>query len=453
MTPGGATRRRGARMWLLATVVLPALWLGTAAPARAHSELESSYPAAGAVVEKLPRAVRLTFGGPILLDGASVDLVAGEVITPLVGLSLDEGEKVLTAIVPATVSAEGSVAFRWSAVSRDGHTIGGDIGIGVGVGAVAAPTLVLPEPTPVGDPELVEGLVTADRLIGYLGLAVLCGGLVFLVAVWPAGADVGRTRALLWTAWAAVLASAVGGVVLQAATLRGSRLGEALDADAWTSVLDSPFGRAWGSRAILALLAVPVLAALSRVGREVVRKPWFVISATAVGLGLLRTLGLVSHASEADLGAIGGIADLIHLLGVVAWVGGLVVLAAVVLPRREVEELRVVVPAYSRLALISISAIVVAGTVMAWDLSGSFDELRTTEWGRLLLLKIGLFTVVLVAAQLSKRWVLERLGIAVAVRGHLVLVRPFVLSVAAETVLAASVLGVASLLVTTSPGR
>ena len=94
-----------------------------------------------------------------------------------------------------------------------------------------------------------------------------------------------------------------------------------------------------------------------------------------------------------------------------------------------------------------------AGTVMAWDLAGSFRALGATEWGRLLVVKVVLFAVVLITAQLSKRWVLDRLGVAVALRGHLTLVRPFVLSVAAETVLAASTLAVASLLVTTSPGR
>jgi putative copper export protein len=195
------------------------------------------------------------------------------------------------------------------------------------------------------------------------------------------------------------------------------------------------------------------MGALGRGGAEVVRKPWFVVSAAAVGLALLRTLGLVAHATEGDLGAVGGIADLVHLVGVAAWVGGLVLLATVVLPRRRVDELRRVIPAYSRLAFVAIIAIVVAGTVMAWDLAGSFGALRTTEWGRLLLLKIALFAVVLVAAQLSKRWVLDRLGLALALRGHLVLVRPFVVSVAAETLLAAAVLGVASALVTTSPGR
>ena len=174
--------------------------------------------------------------------------------------------------------------------------------------------------------------------------------------------------------------------------------------------------------------------------------------AAAVSLGLLRTVGLVAHATEGDLGGVGAIADLVHLIGVATWMGGLVFLVAVVLPRRRVAELRRVVPAFSRLAFVATIGIVVAGTVMAWDLAGSFGSLGNTEWGRLLLLKVALFAVVLTAAQLSKRWVYDRLGVAVALRGHAALLRPLVVSVAAETLLAAAVLGVAAALVTTSPG-
>jgi copper transport protein len=246
----------------------------------------------------------------------------------------------------------------------------------------------------------------------------------------------------------------VAGVLLQAATLGGSQLSKAFDGDALTSVLDSPFGRAWGARAILLLLAVPLLVAAGRAGGgRVVRQQWFLVSAGAVGLALLRTLGLVAHASEGDLHALGALADLVHLCGVTAWMGGLVFMVVVVLPRRRTEELRRIVPAFSRLALASVVVIVAAGSVMAWDLAGSLHALSSTEWGRLLLVKVTLFVLVVAAAQLSKRWVDDRLGMAVALRGHLVLVRPFVLSVAVETLLAASVLGVASALVTKSPGR
>ena len=199
--------------------------------------------------------------------------------------------------------------------------------------------------------------------------------------------------------------------------------------------------------------AMRVLVASGREGGRVVRQAWFVVSGAAIGLALLRTLGLVAHASEGDLHAVGAVADLVHLCGVATWMGGLVFMVAVVLPRRRTAELRRIVPAFSRLALASVLAIVVAGSVMAWDLAGSLHALSSTEWGRLLVVKVSLFVVVVVAAQLSKRWVEDRLGMAVALRGHLVLVRPFVMSVAVETLLAASVLGVASALVTKSPGR
>ncbi len=433
-----------------AGLLLGLAWLLLGAgPAAGHSELESSDPAEGAVLDELPEEVRLTFAVPVLLDGATVELAASGVTAPLTAIVLDPTGSVLTALAPEGTALEGAVTIHWSVVSRDGHPISGAIGIAVGSGP-AAPNVQAPA---LGDTALVERLFTADRLVGYLGLTILVGGAAFVVGVWPAGADVGRTRWLLWAAWGAAMASSLGGLALQAATVRGSELTEAVDPDALRSVLDSPFGRGWGARALLLLLAVPVLTSLGRWGQAVVRRPWFVLAGAAVGVGLLRTLALVGHATEGDLGALGAFADLVHMAGVATWLGGLVVLATVVLPRRRTAELGHVVPAFSRVALGSMVAIVAGGAVMAWDLAGSFDDLGGTEWGRLLLLKVALFIVALLAAQLSKRWVYERLGLAVALRGNLVLVRPFVLSVAAETLLAASILGVASALVTTSPGR
>ncbi len=441
---------RAQRRWLAGGLLALVGLLFAPGTAGAHSVLESSDPVDGAHVDELPDTVTLVFGEPILLDGASISVATERTSVRLSALALDEAGTTLSAPIGAASLATGAVTIEWAAVSADGHPISGDIAVGVGPGAVAASA---PRPSTPGDPHLVEGIVTADRMVGYLGLAILTGGLAFLVVLWPEGAGLARTRRLLWAAWGGALAATVVGIGLQAATVRGSVLGKAVDTDALASVLDSPFGRAWGARALLLLLAVPLLVALGRWGGEVVRAPWFLVPAAAVTLGLLRTMGLVSHAGEGDLGPVGSVADLVHLLGVVTWLGGLVVLVTVVLPRRRTVELARVVPAFSRLALGAIVAIVVAGTVMAWDLAGSFDALSTTEWGRLLVTKIVLFAVVLVTAQVSKRWVLDRLALAVALRGHLVLVRPFVLTVAAETLLAASILGVASALVTTSPGR
>jgi putative copper export protein/methionine-rich copper-binding protein CopC len=434
---------------LVALVAAAGLLLG-AAPAGAHARLSASDPPDGARLTHLPATVRLTFEEAIVLDGSSITLEQGSTSLPLVDLALEHGGTVLRGSVPDG-APDRPATFRWAVVSDDGHLVTGDLR--VGVGASAPPAADRATPRAAGDPDLVRHLVTVDRLVGYLALSVLCGGLVFLSAVWPGGADVARSRSLLWASWAAGLATAVAGVGLQAATLRGGQLSAALRGSALAPVLTSPFGHAWGARVALFLLALPVLVALDRGGAAVVRRPWFVGSAAAVAVGLLRTPGFVAHASEGHLGVLGSMADLAHLLGVAVWMGGLVFLVAVVLPRRRTAELRTVVPAFSRLAAVAIVAIVAGGSVMAWQLAGSWRALDSTEWGRLLLLKVGLFTAILVIARLSKRWVDERLGLTLALRGHLLLVRPFVLSVAAEAVLAASVLGVASLLVTTSPGR
>jgi copper transport protein len=124
-----------------------------------------------------------------------------------------------------------------------------------------------------------------------------------------------------------------------------------------------------------------------------------------------------------------------------------------VLPRRRPDELATITPRYSRLALTSVLVIVLAGTTLAWQLLDSWSVFVTTDYGRLLLLKLVVLTVILGVAQLSKRWVQRRLDFAVVLRGDSATVRPFVYSVATETVLVVAVLVAASLLVTTNPGQ
>jgi len=124
-----------------------------------------------------------------------------------------------------------------------------------------------------------------------------------------------------------------------------------------------------------------------------------------------------------------------------------------VLARRRPDELAAVVPGYSKLAMGSVVLIVVAGTVLAWQTLGSVGKLFSTDYGRTLLFKIVTLLVILLVAQGSRSWVNRRLDFAVVLRGDAGTVRPFVYSVAAETVLVIVILAAASLLVTASPGR
>jgi copper transport protein len=294
--------------------------------------------------------------------------------------------------------------------------------------------------------------LVAGRAIGYLALAVFAGGLVFVSLLWPAGAADRRTRLILTTAVGTGIASALAGIGLQGAYAGALPATAALRPGVLRQSLDTHLGQVWAARALLWVLAAVVLAAVLQRGEAAVGSLGWRIGAVAVGFGLLRTTGMASHAADAAHAGWSAVADLVHLAGMSAWVGGLVVLLAAVLPRRQPAELAAVVPRYSRLELTSVSAIVAAGSFLAWQLVGSLGGLLHTSYGRTLLVKLAVFALVLGAAQRRNAWVTRRLPVVVA-GGRAATVRPFVYSVAAETTLVLVVLSAASVLVTASPGR
>jgi len=102
-------------------------------------------------------------------------------------------------------------------------------------------------------------------------------------------------------------------------------------------------------------------------------------------------------------------------------------------------------------ALAAVTIVSLAGLAMSWQLLGSVHALVSTRFGHVLLVKLGLFAVLIGAAQLSKQWVSHRLSVAVHLNGDSIALRPFVTSVAVEVGLALAVLTVASVLVNTHP--
>jgi copper transport protein len=291
------------------------------------------------------------------------------------------------------------------------------------------------------------------RAADYLGTALFLGGAVFVAFAWPDGATVRATRRLLAGGWVLGLLGTVAAIGLEGAWAAQDPPSAALHWPVVQQVLGLDFGREWAAKALLWLLAGVVLADLLRRGAAAARSSAWRVGAGAVGLGLLRITGLTGHASDAHDSTLAAVADLVHLIGMSVWVGGLAVLLVGVLPRREPEELAVVVPRYSTLAMVSVLAVVGGGVVLAWQLVGGFGALLHTTYGHLLLLKIALLVVILVAAAGSRGWVAHRLDFAVVLRGDAATVRPFVRSVAVETALVLLVLVAASFLVTADPGR
>lgn len=290
------------------------------------------------------------------------------------------------------------------------------------------------------------------RAVDYAGTAFFVGGTAFLALLWPAGTRDSRARGVPAVGVVLGLLGTLVAIVLQGAWIGNVAVAEAARWEIVQRVLDTNFGQVWAARALLWVLAVVVMADLFTRGEQAARSIAWRLGALVICGGLLRTIGMAGHAAERDALVL-GLADLVHLTGVSLWLGGLAVLLLGILPRRQPAELAAVLPRYSKLAFGSVLAIATGGVVLSWGLVGSWANLVGTGYGQLLLLKLGLFGVVIAVAMTSKRWVDRRLDVAVALRGHVTAVRPLVYSVAAETVLIMFVLLAAGFLVTASPGR
>ncbi|MGW2717187.1 copper resistance CopC/CopD family protein [Streptomyces sp. NPDC001492] len=443
-------RRRAPSLLALLLTALAALLLA-APPASAHTELDSSAPKDGARLPHTPATVRLTFSEPV--EPADVHIkAAGKRLTVSRGDHGDDTVEVTVPEIPAREQSKdrGDLTLVWQVLDmEDGHLTSGTLSFRLTAKAASsAQAAAVPEPS-----EAVHSAWVAARWTGYLSLALFVGGLAFLALLWPQGAWDRRTRRVLTLSWAAGLAAGLLAPGLQGAYGTMGTLGDVFRPGTYTDLLTTEVGVVAACRVLMWVLAAIALAALLQGGDRAARSPGWRVGALAVGLGLLRTTSMTGHNSEGTHPGWGAVADLVHLLGVSVWLGGLTVLLLGVLPRRRPDELSAVVTGYSRLAGVSVAAIVAAGAVLTWQVVGSFDALFHTGYGRLLLVKLAVLAAVLLIARRSRGWVRTRLDIAVLLRGDRTTVRPFVHSVAAETGLVLVVLAATSLLVTSAPGR
>jgi copper transport protein len=106
--------------------------------------------------------------------------------------------------------------------------------------------------------------------------------------------------------------------------------------------------------------------------------------------------------------------DAVHVAAASIWLGGLVVLGSVLLCRPgeagTPADLDAVLPRWSRAAMCSVVALVVSGAYQAWRGVGGWDALMATAYGRLVLTKVTVLTVMLILAWHGRRWILRHLG-------------------------------------------
>lgn len=385
-----------------------------AAPASAHASLLSTDPSNGGVYDTPPKAVTLRFseGVEVALGGIRVYTSDRERVVTGKPEHPNGQQSVVTTSLPKLDT--GTYVVTWRVTSADSHPVEGAYTFQVGSKAtlsdknakgVAASLLAT-----TGGSRTVGVVYGVDRAVLYAGLALLLGGAVFLAVVWRAGRDDRRARWIVWSGWIAVFVTTALGIALEGVYAAGLPLDDVFDTTVLRDVLDTRYGRVALVRLGLLVLALPLLRLLlhRRPQAEHPLRWWWMLSASVVGAGIAVTPGIAGHASTGIQTGLAIPADLVHVAGMACWLGGLVVLCVAVLPRRDADELRTVLPRYSALALGAIVALVVSGAYQAWRQVGSIDELKSTDYGRLLIAKLVAFAALIVAAAFSREVVNRR---------------------------------------------
>jgi copper transport protein len=415
----------------LAAALLPALVVP--AHALAHAQLEGTVPERGAVVKHEPPAVIFRFDQPVEgnfgavrvydANGSRVD--EGDAFHPN-----GEGPRIGVHLKPGL--PDGSYTATYRVVSADGHIVSSGFVFSVGKAGKAPKQTVAELTKGAGSGTVTEIAFGLARGLQYAAMALAVGGLAFLLLAWlPALGTVRdgsepwrragrafsrRLRAVLLAAAALGAISAATGIVMEGAEAAGVSGFAALKETIVRETLETNFGTVWGLTA-LAWIAFAVLA-LVFFGARGEKRPTTVPS-LLLGVPLVFVLlepALAGHGSTQPPVALNFPTNVIHVTAMAIWLGGLAALLLVV-PRgtRELERgdrgrlLAAVLARFSRVALVSVGAILVTGLVQAYVYVRHLDALTGTGYGRAVLIKFVLLMVLIAIGAYNRRRSVPRL--------------------------------------------
>ena len=238
--------------------------------------------------------------------------------------------------------------------------------------------------------ELVELALGANRVMMYAGYVLLAGTFTFWSLVWPEGRSDKRLVVLTVTGTGLLFLGTIGGPGIEMlfgaklpgdvlTPLSGAALLVRLAALAGVAFLltDLVHSAVVGWRRIFALTAVVVIAGTMVTQSNAIGGRWEILK-------IIVTSG--------------------HVLATAAWLGGLVALAAVLIPRENLQELDRLIPRFSVVATLSVIILVTTGIIHALAIAGGIDPLVRSRYGLVLLIKVAVFALMLLMGNHGRKY-------------------------------------------------
>ncbi|MEU9782073.1 copper resistance protein CopC [Streptomyces phaeochromogenes] len=392
------------RTLLLLLLAVTGALLAGSAPVSAHAALTASDPQQGSVVKEAPAQVSLTFSEGVAMSDGSVRVLDPKGKRVDTGKTSEQGTNTYSVKLHSGLP-DGTFTVTYQVVSADSHPVSGAFTFSIGAPSTTSVS--------VSDQEagggVVGGLYGFARYLSYAGFILLVGGAAFVLACWQRGTGERSVQRLVVSGWLALTGATLAMLLLRGSYTGSGKVGDIFDLTLLSDVLQTKTGAALVSRLLLLAAGALFIAVLfgayeKREDDEEKGDLTFglAIGGFVVAAGLAATWAMAEHASTGIQTGISMPVDVLHLLAVAVWLGGLSTLLVALYRAPSIEP--AAVRRFSRIAFGSVAVLAATGIYQSWRQLGSWSAFTGTSYGQLLLVKIGLVVVLVGIAWISRRW-------------------------------------------------
>ena len=243
---------------------------------------------------------------------------------------------------------------------------------------------------------IFDSISIFGAVLDYASLAFILA--LVLAAMWLAptesSANLTQCRYLLLTALIISALSAIIDLIFRSAALADVPPLEAMEFIPKV-ITQSDYGFFWVLRAISWLAMVSMLIWIWFGGRGIF--PCIILLAGTLATALL--ISTTSHAGDNGIWTLENLINWLHLIGIAAWGGAVLLYAFVILPGFTYQtnplQIAATVSRLSSLATVALVVVILTGIFNSWRQLGEISDLWNSEYGQMLLIKLALVSIMM----------------------------------------------------------